>query len=414
MDFRKFVVGGAACAALLFLSGCDEALKEETKKISVEFLEPAISIPAGNTAETLVKVEPAARASEVTIEVAAESVVSIGNKEITDEGILLTLVSHSGFTEVLNSLLHNENADVYVTGSNSRFLSSDIATDFRGRGYVINLHPLSFSEYVTAFDGSIDEAWEEYYTYGGLPLILSLEDDTAKSEYLSELYRTVYLSDIKERHDIRHGSDFSDLVSVLASSIGSPANPLKLANTFKSTKKSTISSATVSRYIDYLCDAFITEKSVRFDLKGKRYIGSLSKYYFTDIGIRNAILGFRQQEESHIMENIIFNELRIRGFRVDVGNLVQRTTDKQGKTIRKSLEVDFVANSGNNRYYIQSALDMPTREKVEQETPSLREIGDSFKKIVVVKDRIKPRRDDFGILTIGLFDFLLHPENFGL
>ena len=325
-----------------------------------------------------------------------------------------TLLSTHGFTEVLNSLLHNENADVYVTGSNSRFLSSDIATDFRGRGYVINLHPLSFSEYVTAFDGSIDEAWEEYYTYGGLPLILSLEDDTAKSEYLSELYRTVYLSDIKERHDIRHGSDFSDLVSVLASSIGSPANPLKLANTFKSTKKSTISSATVSRYIDYLCDAFITEKSVRFDLKGKRYIGSLSKYYFTDIGIRNAILGFRQQEESHIMENIIFNELRIRGFRVDVGNLVQRTTDKQGKTIRKSLEVDFVANSGNNRYYIQSALDMPTREKVEQETPSLREIGDSFKKIVVVKDRIKPRRDDFGILTIGLFDFLLHPENFGL
>lgn len=319
-----------------------------------------------------------------------------------------------GFTDVLNSLLHNENVDVYVTGSNSRFLSSDIATNFRGRGYVINLHPLSFAEYVTAFDGSIDEAWEEYYTYGGLPLILSLEGDTAKSEYLSELYRTVYLSDIKERHDIRHSSDFSDLVSVLASSIGSPANPLKLANTFKSTKKSTISSATVSRYIDYLCDAFITEKSVRFDLKGKRYIGSLSKYYFTDIGIRNAILGFRQQEESHIMENIIFNELRIRGFRVDVGNLVQRTTDKQGKTVRKSLEVDFVADSGNNRYYIQSALDMPTKEKVEQETRSLREIGDSFKKIVVVKGRIKPRRDDSGILTIGLFDFLLHPESLDL
>ena len=319
-----------------------------------------------------------------------------------------------GFTDVLNSLLHNENVDVYVTGSNSRFLSSDIATDFRGRGYVINLHPLSFAEYVTAFDGSIDEAWEEYYTYGGLPLILSLEGDTAKSEYLSELYRTVYLSDIKERHDIRHSSDFSDLVSVLASSIGSPDNPFKLANTFKSTKKSTISSATVSRYIDYLCDAFITEKSVRFDLKGKRYIGSLSKYYFTDIGIRNAILGFRQQEESHIMENIIFNELRIRGFRVDVGNLVQRTTDKQGKTVRKSLEVDFVADSGNNRYYIQSALDMPTKEKVEQETRSLREIGDSFKKIVVAKGRIKPRRDDSGILTIGLFDFLLHPESLDL
>ena len=319
-----------------------------------------------------------------------------------------------GFTDVLNSLLHNENVDVYVTGSNSRFLSSDIATDFRGRGYVINLHPLSFSEYVSAFDGSIDEAWAEYYTYGGLPLVLSLEGDTAKSDYLSDLYRTVYLADIKERHDIRHATDFSDLASVLASSVGSSVNPLKLANTFKSAKQSSISSATVSRYIEYLCDAFMAEKAVRFDLKGKRYIGSLSKYYFTDIGIRNAILGFRQQDEGHIMENIIFNELRIRGFRVDVGNLLIRTTDKLGKTVRKSLEVDFVANIGNNRYYIQSALDMPTREKIEQETRSLRSISDSFKKIVIVKDRIKPRRDEYGILTLGLFDFLLHPESLDL
>ena len=319
-----------------------------------------------------------------------------------------------GFTDVLNSLLHNENVDVYVTGSNSRFLSSDIATDFRGRGYVINLHPLSFSEYVSAFDGSIDEAWAEYYTYGGLPLVLSLEGDTAKSDYLSDLYRTVYLADIKERHDIRHATDFSDLASVLASSVGSSVNPLKLANTFKSAKQSSISSATVARYIEYLCDAFMAEKAVRFDLKGKRYIGSLSKYYFTDIGIRNAILGFRQQEEGHIMENIIFNELRIRGFRVDVGNLLIRTTDKLGKTVRKSLEVDFVANIGNNRYYIQSALDMPTREKIEQETRSLRGIGDSFRKIVIVKDRIKPRRDEYGILTLGLFDFLLHPESLDL
>ena len=319
-----------------------------------------------------------------------------------------------GFTDVLNSLLHNENVDVYVTGSNSRFLSSDIATDFRGRGYVINLHPLSFSEYVSAFDGSIDEAWAEYYTYGGLPLVLSLEGDTAKSDYLSDLYRTVYLADIKERHDIRHATDFSDLASVLASSVGSSVNPLKLANTFKSAKQSSISSATVARYIEYLCDAFMAEKAVRFDLKGKRYIGSLSKYYFTDIGIRNAILGFRQQDEGHIMENIIFNELRIRGFRVDVGNLLIRTTDKLGKTVRKSLEVDFVANIGNNRYYIQSALDMPTREKIEQETRSLRGIGDSFRKIVIVKDRIKPRRDEFGILTLGLFDFLLHPESLDL
>ncbi len=319
-----------------------------------------------------------------------------------------------GFTDVLNSLLHNENVDVYVTGSNSRFLSSDIATDFRGRGYVINLHPLSFSEYVSAYDGGLDEAWEEYYTYGGLPLVLSLDGDTAKSDYLSDLYHTVYLSDIKERHDIRHASDFSDLASVLASTVGSPVNPLKLANTFKSTKQSSISSATVSRYIEYLCDAFIAEKAVRFDLKGKRYIGSLSKYYFTDIGIRNAILGFRQQEESHIMENIIFNELRIRGFRVDVGNLICRTTDRQGKTVRKTLEVDFIANSGNNRYYIQSALDMPTREKIEQETRSLRGISDSFKKIIIVKDRIKPRRDESGILTLGLFDFLLHPESLEL
>ncbi len=319
-----------------------------------------------------------------------------------------------GFTGVLNSLLHDENVDVYVTGSNSRFLSSDIATDFRGRGYVINLHPLSFSEYAAAFDGGLDEAWEEYYTYGGLPLVLLLEGDTAKSDYLSDLYRTVYLTDIRERHGIRHAADFSDLAPVLASAVGSPVNPLKLARTFKSAKQSNISSSTVSRYIDYLCDAFIAEKAVRFDLKGKRYIGSLSKYYFTDIGIRNAILGFRQQDEGHIMENIIFNELRIRGFRVDVGNIIYRTTDSRGKTSRKSLEVDFVANIGNNRYYIQSALDMPTREKIEQETRSLRSIGDSFKKIIIVKDRIKPRRDESGILTLGLFDFLLHPESLDL
>ena len=318
------------------------------------------------------------------------------------------------FTEVLNSLLHDRNVDVYVTGSNSHFLSSDIATAFRGRGFVIHLHPLTFSEYLSVFEGSQDEAWEQYYTYGGLPLVLTLPGEKAKSDYLADLFRTVYLSDIKERHDIRNPEEFLELSQVLASSIGSPVNPLKLSNTFKSEKHSNISSRTIARYLGYLNDAFITQKALRYDIKGKKYIGTLAKYYFSDIGLRNALLGFRQQEESHIMENIIYNELLSRGYKVDVGHMVIRTTDKHGHPVRKSLEVDFVVNEGSQRYYIQSALDMPSREKVEQETRGLLGIPDSFRKIVVVKDRIKLKRDEKGITTMSIFEFLTNPDSLSL
>ena len=318
------------------------------------------------------------------------------------------------FTEVLNSLLHDRNVDVYVTGSNSHFLSSDIATAFRGRGFVIHLHPLTFSEYLSVFEGSQDEAWEQYYTYGGLPLVLTLPGEKAKSDYLADLFRTVYLSDIKERHDIRNPEEFLELSQVLASSIGSPVNPLKLSNTFKSEKHSNISSRTIARYLGYLNDAFITQKALRYDIKGKKYIGTLAKYYFSDIGLRNALLGFRQQEESHIMENILYNELLSRGYKVDVGHMVIRTTDKHGHPVRKSLEVDFVVNEGSQRYYIQSALDMPSREKVEQETRGLLGIPDSFRKIVVVKDRIKLKRDEKGITTMSIFEFLMNPDSLSL
>lgn len=318
------------------------------------------------------------------------------------------------FVEVLNSLLHDRNVDVYVTGSNSRLLSSDIATEFRGRGFVIQLYPLTFSEFLPAYDGDKDDAWEEYYTYGGLPLVMNIDGDKGKSDYLSNLYETVYLADVKERHGIRNSSEFKELIQVMAFVVGSPVNPLKLSNTFKSEKHSKIASSTISRYLDYLTDAFIMEKALRYDIKGKKYIGTLSKYYFTDLGIRNAILGFRQQEENHIMENVIYNELVSRGYKVDVGHVLVRTTDKNGNTVRKSLEVDFVVNDGSNRYYIQSALDMPSEEKVEQETRVLAEIPDSFKKIIVVRNRIKLKRDEKGIVTMSLFDFLLKENSLDL
>ena len=318
------------------------------------------------------------------------------------------------FVEVLNSLLHDRNVDVYVTGSNSRLLSSDIATEFRGRGFVIQLYPLTFSEFLPAYDGDKDDAWEEYYTYGGLPLVMNIDGDKGKSDYLSNLYETVYLADVKERHGIRNSSEFKELIQVMASVVGSPVNPLKLSNTFKSEKHSKIASSTISRYLDYLTDAFIMEKALRYDIKGKKYIGTLSKYYFTDLGIRNAILGFCQQEENHIMENVIYNELVSRGYKVDVGHVLVRTTDKNGNTVRKSLEVDFVVNDGSNRYYIQSALDMPSEEKVEQETRVLAEIPDSFKKIIVVRNRIKLKRDEKGIVTMSLFDFLLKENSLDL
>lgn len=318
------------------------------------------------------------------------------------------------FVPVLNGLLRKENFDIYITGSNSRFLSTDIVTEFRGRGDTIHVYPLSFSEYMSAVDLTVEQGWKQYYTYGGLPHIVELDTDKKRGDYLKGLFETVYSVDIYERHKIKNTSEFKELSEVLASSIGSPVNPHKLSNTFKSLKNKTITPYTINKYIQYLRDAFVIERSRRFDIKGKKYINSLSKYYFTDIGIRNAILDFRQQEENHIMENIIYNELQIRGFNTDVGVVVSRTTDKNGKTVRRYYEVDFVANSGNQCFYIQSAFMMPTDAKERQESNSLINIKDGYKKIIIVKDNIMPKRNREGILTIGLMDFLLNPDSLNL
>ncbi len=315
------------------------------------------------------------------------------------------------FEEVLNSLLRIDNADVYVTGSNSKFLSSDIITEFRGRGDEIRLYPLSLAEYCEGTGQAPAEAWEDYYTYGGLPHVLSLETEKKKLDYLKNLFESVYAIDIIERNHIKNKAEFRDLAHIVASSIGASTNPSKLSNTFKSVKKTAISSTTIDRYLGYMQDAFIIEKAERYDVKGRKYIGRLAKYYFCDLGLRNAILDLRQQEESHIMENVIYNELRRRGCRVDVGMVEQRYVDSSGKWQRKQLEVDFVVNEGNQRYYIQSALAMPDKEKRAQEMGSLLRIDDSFKKMIVVNSNIKPWRDDHGILTIGLIDFLMDPRS---
>jgi predicted AAA+ superfamily ATPase len=314
------------------------------------------------------------------------------------------------FEAVLNSYLKIDNADVYVTGSNSRFLSTDIVTEFRGRGDEIHLYPLSFSEYYEGVRGDVMEAWRNYYTYGGLPHILLLDSDQKKIQYLKNLYFTVYKKDLLERNRISKSAELDELVEILASSIGAPCNPAKLSNTFLSLSKSKISPSTIATYLSYLEESFLIEKALRYDIKGKKYINSLSKYYFVDMGLRNALLNFRQQEESHIMENVIYNELRMRGFSVDVGVVEVKKRDESSTWTRSLLEVDFVANMGSKRYYIQSALSMPSTEKVQQESASLRNVKDGFKKIIVVRDYIKPWYNEDGILMVGLFDFLLKPE----
>ena len=315
------------------------------------------------------------------------------------------------FEDVLNSLLRIDNADVYVTGSNSKFLSSDIITEFRGRGDEIHLYPLSLSEYCEGTGLSPAEAWKDYYTYGGLPHILTLETEKKKFDYLDNLFESVYLIDILERQRIKNKAEFEELVKIIASGIGAPTNPAKLANTFKSVKNVNIDPTTIDRYLGYMQDAFLIEKSERYDVKGKKYIGSLAKYYYSDLGLRNVILGLRQQEETHIMENIIYNELRRRGCKVDVGMVEQRFVDDDGKWKRKQLEVDFVVNQGNQRYYIQSALALPNEDKRKQEMGSLLRINDSFKKMIIVKDDIKPWRDENGILTMVLLDFLMNADS---
>jgi hypothetical protein len=316
----------------------------------------------------------------------------------------------SEFEDVLNSYLKIRNADVYVTGSNSRFLSTDIITEFRGRGQQIHVFPLTFAEFMQSRTDHPRDAWRDYYTYGGLPHVVSLQNAQQKADYLRDLYTTVYLKDIIDRYRLRADLEVGELLQVIASAIGSPTNPNKLANTFKSLKNSSLTNKTIERYLQYFCESFIAEKSVRYNIKGKHYINTLAKYYFSDMGVRNAILGFRQQEETHIMENVVYNELRARGFSVDVGVVDQRTTDSEGRSVRRQYEVDFVANRGNRLYYIQSAFAIPTEEKERQETASLVNINDSFRKIIVVGDYIMPKRDNHGIVTISLIDFLLRPE----
>ena len=330
--------------------------------------------------------------------------------------ILIDEVQEVGdFVSVLASLNLKDNTEIYVTGSNSKFLSKDIATEFRGRGEEIHMRPLSFGEFLSVYEGSDNDAWLDYYTFGGLPQVLMQDVDDKKVSFLKNLYQTVYLKDIYERHKIENRAEFEELVRVMASSIGSPLNPNKLANTFKSLKNiKDLTNKTIDTYMGYLDDAFLTEKSDRYDIKGKNYIASLSKYYFQDLGLRNAILSFRQTEENHIMENIIYNELRYRGFLVDVGNVTVRTKDKDGKPIRVALEVDFVANKGSKRYYIQSAWKMPDEEKVRQEIRSLNAIGDSFKKIVVTGENIRLKRDENGITTIPIIQFLKDPNSLDL
>lgn len=338
---------------------------------------------------------------------------SIKDKE--DYYIILDEVQYlEEFEDVLNSLLHICNADIYVSGSNSKFLSSDVITQFRGRGDEIHVYPLSFSEYISAYRGTQDEAWDDYLVYGGLPLILAIEASEDKAEYLNSLFQKVYISDIIERHNVRNKAELDELVDILASAIGSYTNQNKLSRTFKSVKGKTISDKTIKNYIDYLIDSYLISKAVRYDIKGKKYIGSPSKYYFEDVGLRNARLGFRQVEQTHLMENIIYNELRIRGYHVDVGMVEHYEVSSQGKRGKKQLEVDFVATRGSEKYYIQSAFALSTADKVKQEQRSLLNIPDSFRKIIVVGDNIKVRRDENGIITVGLRNFLLDENSLKL
>ena len=318
------------------------------------------------------------------------------------------------FEDVLNSLLHIDGADVYVSGSNSEFLSSDIVSKFRGRSDEVRLRPLSFSEFMSAYDGPADEGWDEYVMHGGMPLVLSYSRASDKEEYLKGLFRRVYLTDIVERNNVANVAELDELVDVLASAVGSLTNPSRLQNTFRSVKGKSLDDKTISSYIRHLEDAYLVAEAQRYDIKGRSYIGSPKKYYFEDVGLRNARVGFRQVEENHLMENVIFNELLSRGYNVDVGILDKYGKNAEGKTERRRLEVDFVATLGSARYYVQSALSVDDPAKREQETRSLLGIPDSFRKIVVVRGAMRPRRDDDGITYMGIRDFLLDDRSLDL
>ena len=315
------------------------------------------------------------------------------------------------FESVLNSLGRKKNVDVYVTGSNAKFLSKDIITEFRGRGDEVHMYPLTYSEFMSVYDGDKQEGWRDYVLFGGIPLVLGFETADQKSDFLKSLFEETYISDITGRNNIRNKAELEELLNILSSAIGSLTNPSKLSATFKSVKNKTISKDTIIKYIDYLKDSFLIDSAIRYDIKGKKYISTPSKYYFTDLGLRNARLNFRQVEETHAMENIIFNELKVRGYNVDVGVVVMNEVDKNGKKIRKQLEVDFVCNKGSKRFYIQSAYALSDKEKMEQEQRSLVNTGDGFKKIIITKDAVAPLYNDEGILVMSVYDFLLNPDS---
>ncbi|MCI6977819.1 MAG: ATP-binding protein [Lachnospiraceae bacterium] len=336
-------------------------------------------------------------------------------EKITDNEMYYVLLDEvqmlDDFESVLNSLGRKKNVDVYVTGSNAKFLSKDIITEFRGRGDEVHMYPLTYSEFMSVYDGDKQEGWRDYVLFGGIPLVLGFETADQKSDFLKSLFEETYISDITGRNNIRNKAELEELLNILSSAIGSLTNPSKLSATFKSVKNKTISKDTIIKYIDYLKDSFLIDSAIRYDIKGKKYINTPSKYYFTDLGLRNARLNFRQVEETHAMENIIFNELKVRGYNVDVGVVVMNEVDKNGKKIRKQLEVDFVCNKGSKRFYIQSAYALPDKEKMEQEQRSLVNTGDGFKKIIITKDAVAPLYNDEGILVMSVFDFLLNPDS---
>lgn len=336
-------------------------------------------------------------------------------EQIKDDAMYYVLLDEvqllGEFESILNSLIRMKNVDVYVTGSNARFLSKDVITEFRGRGDEVHMYPLSFVEFMSVYPGTKQDGWNEYMLYGGIPLVLGFTTPDQKISFLKSLFEETYISDIVGRHNIRNKAELEELLNILSSAIGSLTNPQKLSATFQTVKKKKISNSTIKRYIDYLCDSFLIDSAIRYDVKGKKYIDTPVKYYFTDMGLRNARLNFRQIEETHSMENIIFNELKMRGFNVDVGVIMQYETNEKGINIRKQLEIDFVCNQGSKRYYIQSAYAIPDQVKMEQEQRSLMLTGDFFKRIIITKDTPAPYYNESGVLIMSVYDFLLNENS---
>lgn len=336
-------------------------------------------------------------------------------EQIKDDAMYYVLLDEvqllSEFESILNSLIRMKNVDVYVTGSNARFLSKDVITEFRGRGDEVHMYPLSFAEFMSVYQGTKQDGWNEYMLYGGIPLVLEFATPDQKIAFLKSFFEETYISDIVGRHNIRNKAELEELLNILSSAIGSLTNPEKLSATFQTVKKKKISNSTIKRYIDYLCDSFLIDSAIRYDVKGKKYIDTPVKYYFTDMGLRNARLNFRQIEETHSMENIIFNELKLRGFNVDVGVIVQYGTNDKGNSIRKQLEIDFVCNQGSKRYYIQSAYAIPDQAKMEQEQRSLMLTGDFFKRFIITKDTPAPYYNESGVLIMSVYDFLLNENS---